>query len=228
MAIELGNTTFDETYTNVEETHEETGGRDARIIKISGVITGLSTVAAIEDRLDDILASVAEADCQTALRLRAGRRMLVRRTGFSREVARDSLTGAFVLTLAADDPYEEAIEETEQPWSITASGDTLVVTPAGTAHSLPRLTVVAGGALVNPSFSDGERTLTYEGTVGLGETLVFDAALSAVTLEGADVTPYVSGVFPRLSPTGTTLMYADDVASIHAATVTVAFRDRWY
>jgi hypothetical protein len=55
-----------------------------------------------------------------------------------------------------------------------------------------------------------------------------DGRSGVVTLEGADVTPYTSGEFPRIAPEGTTLTYEDDAASSHTAAVTVAFRDRWW
>ena len=75
---------------------------------------------------------------------------------------------------------------------------------------------------------DGTRTLAYSGTVADGESLVLDSAAGTASLNGQDVTPYTSGVFPRVAPEGTTLTYVDDATSSHTASVTVAFRDRWW
>ena len=228
MAITLGNVTFDEAHTTVCEELKEIGGRDARAIVVSGVIAGEHSVADIEASLDAVLAAAPDDACETALVLRSGRRLLVRRTGFSREVARDALVGSFELRLAADDPFETADTVTQEYWSVTSSGDTKLVTPGGNVFSRVKVTLVASGSVVNPSFGDGARTVAYAGSVANGETLVFDGTTCAVTLEGDDVTPYASGVFPQLSPDGTTLTYEDDVSSSHTATVTVAYRDRWY
>lgn len=228
MAITLGSVTLDEAHTTVREKHEEIGGRDAREIVIGGVIVGEHAVADIEAELDGILAAAPEETCEAELSLRSGRRLLVRRTAYSREVARDSLVGSFELTLEADDPFEESSGVTSANWTITASGNTKVVTSAGTVAARAKVTLVATGSVVNPSFSDGTRTIAYAGTVADGETFVFDGAAGTVTLEGTDVTPYASGVFPFVSPDGTTLTYEDDASSSHTASVTVAFRDRWY
>ncbi len=228
MAIALGDVTFDEAHTTVREKHAEIGGCDARVIEITGVIVGEHAVSDIEARLDAILAAAPEEACEAELSLRAGRRLLVRRQEFSREVARDSLVGSFVLKLAAEDPFEESSTVTSEDWTVTESGDTKELASEGTVAAASKITLVAVGSIVNPSFSDGTRTICYCGTVADGETLVFDGGDGVVTLEGDDVMPYVSGVFPKLSPEGTTLTYEDDASSSHTASVTVAFRDRWY
>jgi len=95
-------------------------------------------------------------------------------------------------------------------------------------YAKPVVTLIASGDLANPSISDGERTMGYAGIAADGETLVMDAETAKVTLEGEDVTPYTSGLFPRLSPGGTTLTYTDDGSSSHTASATVAYRSRWW
>ena len=118
--------------------------------------------------------------------------------------------------------------ETSTNWPVTASGATLNQTAAGNVYAEPKITLVATGAVVNPTFSDGTRTIAYSGTIADGESLIFAAAARTATLEGVDIIPYTSGVFPRISPEGTVLTYTDDASSSHTATVTVAFRDRWW
>lgn len=228
MPITLGNITFDETHTTVRETYEEVGGRNERRIEISGLITGESTVADIVSALDEIIDAASVEDFSAALSLRTGRRLYVRRDRFTREVAPDRLVGSFMMRLLAKDPFEEAVDPTSEQWPITASGATKAVATGGNVFSKPVITLVASGALVNPSISDGSRTITYSGTVGDGLALVLDGPAGKAQLDGDDVTPYTSGLFPRIEPDGTTLTYTDDATSSHTATATVAFRDRWW
>jgi hypothetical protein len=227
MPITLGPITLEETNTSARERHDEVGGRDARTITIDGLISG-STVAQIEAGLDAILDAASAEDYTAALSLRDGRRLWVRRNKYTRELDRENLAGAFTLELEARDPFEESVDETAVNWNITASGQTQPVTPSGNVFAKPRITLVASGDIINPAFSDGTRAITYMGTVADGEELVFDAATGTATLEGADVTPYTTGLFPNLEPEGTTITYTDDASSTHTATVTIAFRDRWW
>lgn len=228
MAMTLGSVTFDETHTAVHEKLEEVGGRNERQVTISGVIVDENTVADIESRLDAILDAASAEAFSAELGLRTGRRLFVRRDAFTREVRGDELTGAFTLELIARDPFEESSAVTTVNWTVSASGATQAATSAGNVYACPAITLVATGTIVNPSFGDGTRTLSFSGTVLDGETLVLDAGQNVATLEGADVMPYTSGEFPRVSPEGTTLTYVDDASSTHTATVTITYRDRWW
>lgn len=228
MAITLGSLTFDEGHTSVVEKHEEVGGRDGRRIELQGLILGEHSVADIEACLDAILDTSSVESYETALTVREDRQMWVRRVKFSREISRQPLVGSFTLELEAEDPFEESIEEQEVEWVIAASGATKTLSSDGNVFSKPVITLVADGDVVNPSFSDGTRSLTYLGTVGDGETLEIDGPAGEVTLGGVNVTPYTSGCFPRVEPEGTTLTYTDDASSSHSAAVTVAFLDRWW
>lgn len=228
MAIVLGGYTFDDARTSVVEKHEEIGGRDARVIQIKGVIDECTSLALLEAELDQILAAASEEEDNAILTLRTGRRLLVRRTGFSREILRGALTGSFVIDLEAKNPYEEAESLTEVTWSISSSGATKALSTNGNVFALPTVTLVASGAVVEPSFSDGTRSIAYTGEIGDGETLVFDAAQGVATLEDEDVAPYTTGLFPQIAPGGSTFTYTDDDDSSHTASVTITYRDRWW
>jgi len=228
MAVTLGPITFDEAYTSVAEKLEEVGGRNERTITLSGMIAGHNTVAAIESDIDDILDAASVEDYTAELSLRAGRRLWVRRNEFTREVKAESLVGAFTLELAAKDAFEESSALTTVNWTITASGQTQAASSSGSVYAKPKFSLVATGTIIDPAFSDGTRTLSFSGTVADTETLVFDAVTSAATLEGTDVTPYTSGLFPQVDPAGTTLTYTDDAGSSHTAQVTVTYRDRYW
>ena len=228
MAITLGPVTFDDAHTKVREKLDEVGGRNERRIIVSGAIVGQSTVSAIETQIDAILDAASIEDFSAELSLRSGRRLFVRRNEFSREVQSEALVGAFTLQLEAKDTFEESTSISTVNWTVTASGQTQAASSAGTAYAKPKFSLVATGTIIDPSFGDGTRTISFSGTVQDGETLVLDAATASAALEGSDVTPYTSGVFPRISPEGVTLTYVDDAGSSHTAQVTVTYRDRWW
>jgi len=228
MPITLGSVTFDELNTTVREKLEEVGGRNERRITLTGLLLGESTVADIEARLDAMLDAASLEDYSGVLSLRAGRRLLVRRDAFKRELRPEELVGAFTLDLSARDPFEESIAETLLNWIIAASGATLNAAALGTMDAKPVITLTATGTLIDPAVSDGTRTIAFSGTVPNGQSLVLDAPAGKVTLAGADVTPYTTGDFPRIAPEGTTLTFTDATGSSHTATATVRFRSRWW
>lgn len=228
MPIALGTILLDDAHTTVKERIEEMGGRDERIITVSGLIAGETTRSGLDARIDAILAAASTADDSAELSLREGRRLLVRRSAFSREIGLGALVASFVLELCARDPLESSTQETSIVWPIAVSGATRAIPTTGNAPALPIIAMTAVGDVVCPSFSDGLRAFTYNGTVPGGVTLVLDAAAGTARLDGEDVLPYTAGRFPVIAPPATTLTYADTPASSHAAAVTVTFRDRWW
>ena len=228
MPITLNGLALDDMLVSVREQHEEVGGSDARRIELAGVILGESSVAAIETRLDALLDAGSAADYSAVLSLRPGRRLLVRRAAFRREIERTSLTGSFTLRLEARNPYEESAEIHEIPWSIAESPSSQAVTAGGMAEALPAIRVIAADTLIRPGISDGARCIEYDGAVAAGETLEFDAAAAKVYFESEDVTPYTLGQFPRLVPGENVLTYTDGADSSHQAEALVTFRDRWW
>ncbi len=228
VGIMLGTYAFDDARTTVTEKYEEVGGRDARVVQIKGLLDGLASVAELEAALDQILALASEQAEWTPLSLREGRWLQVRRTAFVREVNRGALVGSFTLTFEACDPCETGEDEREIPWAITASGQSVALPAAGTAEAPLRITLQANGNLLEPVFSDGVRQLLYWGTVQTGQVLVLDGAAGCALLNGQDVTPYTQGLFPRVRPGGSVLRYTGSVGSTHAASATVAYRDRWW
>ncbi len=228
MAIILGDYTFDAARTAVVEKFEEVGGRDARVVHLNGVVEGAGSAEALEAALDVIMQAASERGEETLLSLRPGRRLYVRRTAFSREIQREALTGAFCLTLEAHEPCEEAETPITAAWSIAQSGATKTITVLGTAPALPVITLTALGNLIEPCISDGSRQIMYPGTVPNGKCLVLDCAAGSVLVDGIEVTPYSKGLFPQLDPGGTTLRYSDHSGSSHQASVSIAYRDRWW
>lgn len=228
MPIILGSLVFDEANTTFREKLEEVGGRNERRITPSGLVLGESNAAAIEAHLDAMLDAASLEDYSAVLSLRAGRRLFVRRDAFKRELRPEELVGAFTLELATRDPFEESTTETSVSWSIAASGATTLVSSGGTADARAIIVLTASGTLIDPSLSDGVRTMSFSGTVPSGAVLTLDAVAGKVFLGAADVTPYTTGSFPRIAPEGTTLTYTDAAGSSHTASATVRFRGRWW
>ncbi len=227
MTISLGGHVFEPGWFSVTEQHEELGGQDARVITIAGMVDGLASESAVQAALDAVLAAASETALMP-LSLRAGRRLWVRRTGFTRMLAPDGLGAAYTLHLAAENPFEEAADETVVSWSVSNSGAAIFLDTGGNAEAPLRIELVAQGAVVAPSFSDGLRNMVYHGTVASGQRLVLDGVSGLALLEGVDVTPYTGGAFPRVGAGGAWLSYADDAASSHGAAVTVSHRARWW
>lgn len=228
MALSIGEVLLDSRATHVKERLEEVGGRDERRILVAGVVTGLSTREAIEARLDAIVQAASVENWSAALSLRPGRRLWVRREGYSREVDSAGRTGAFELKLSARDPFEESIDEVAIAWNVDGVGAVRAFATNGNAPALPVFGIVAATDLALPGIDDGRRGLVFDGVVRAGQTLQLDGARGAALLDGEDVTPYTLGEFPRITPGGTALTYKGDPVGPHAATVTVAYRHRWW
>jgi hypothetical protein len=228
MTITLAGVTFDPAQTVVKERHEEVGGRRERTVELTGLILGESSVAAIEAKLDAVLDAASAEDYSAALSVRPGRRLWVRREAFTRQVEPSTLAGSFTLKLKAKSPFEEAETPVSQVWTITHSGETIVLASGGNVYAAPVITLTASGSLVDPAISDGTRTIQYGGIVGDAQTLTIDASAGTVWLDDEDVTPYTSGEFPRTEPEGTTLTYTDGPGSSHTAAGAVEYRNRWW
>lgn len=227
MAISVGGQVFDVATTVAREVYEMVGGKQTRAIRITGLVRGGSSLAELIETLDSI-AQFASETVPAEVSLREGRRLFARREGFSRELSPRSRVGCFVLDLRADDAWEESEDLHESPWDIGFSGATVDLSNSGNAAAMPVVTLTAESDLELPTLSDGTRGLSYEGTVPGGATLVFDAALRRVLLDGVDVTPYTTGDFPQLAPGNSTLEYTGDPSGSHFASGVVTFRDRWW
>jgi len=228
VAITLGAIAFDFVNTTAKETHEEVGGRRGRVVELSGLIIGQSSIAAVHAALDSVLSAASAEDYSAALSLRPGRRLWVRRTEFVRHVNPEALTGSFLLQLGSLNPFEESTVLNNAPWSISSSGDTVALGTVGTAPALPAIRLTTLGNLIDPSFSNGVKSISYAGTLAPSDVLIFDSATGIVTLNNDDVTPYVSGVFPEIAVTGSVFTYADAPESSHLASVSIEYRDRWW
>ena len=227
MPITLNTHTFDPALTTAREDHQETAGQNGRTIRINGLLQGLPDLPSIEAALDQILAAASEGQI-VPLSLRPGRQLLVRRQKFTREVQKDALLGRFELHLHAEDPFEEAITPTLWPWAVSNSPATREVTLNSTAPTPLLITLEANDSLINPSITDGTRTITYDGILPTGTVLQLDTKRRQAYIDDTDVTPYVLGDFPQLHPSENTLTYTDDPASTHDASIILQYHERWW
>jgi len=227
MAILLDSLTLDPHSTGVREQLEEVGGRRERRVTLSGLVQGLAHREQVEAMLDNIAAAASQSDFGCALSLRPGRRLWVRRDQFVREVGEWPVTGSYTLRLLARDPVEESLEEESASDSFSALPHGVALNIGGNAPAPLRITLEAGSDLAEPSFSDGERTMVYDGLVLEGHTMIVDGAAGRVWLEGEDITPYMQGPFPRPEPGNATLTL-DALSDAPAGGLTIAWRNRWW
>ncbi|MBE7560546.1 phage tail family protein [bacterium] len=226
--VTLGDYAFAHDTTRVLSDLRFVEDRLRRQVEIVGLLSGFSTRAAFESELAALDAAVeAFSNGSAALSLTAGRALSGSVLRYRKTLDELQRSVAFRLILLSEDRFERSVALHEEPLTITASGDYLVLENAGTADSLPTLTLTADGSLVDPSLSDGTRALTYHGTLSAGDVLVVDCDAHTATVNGENALSGVSGDWPRLSPGETTLTYSDDAAGSHDATLVVAYRDFW-
>ena len=227
MAITVGDHVFEERTTVLREAYETVGGKETRLITITGLIRGATDRAALETALDTVIMA-ASSDDPVYVSLRTGRRLLARREGFSREINGARLTGQFSLTLRAEGDFEESEAVHETAWSVDAIDDTIALSNGGNVATRPVITLDALATVVAPQLSDGTRTLLYEGIVESGMTWIVDGEAAQVWLDGVDITPYTFGDFPEVAPGGGVLTYSNDAESSPLWDGEVALRDRWW
>lgn len=228
MPIRLATLTFDNRFVQAREIHQETGGKDARIIELRGMVHVSESRAAFLAAVDAVLHAASSQGNAVPLSLRPGRRLLVRRLQFERETAEDAATASFRLKLEAEDPFEYSEEEHGAPWHITASGAAIFLEPAGNVDALPAIELIAQDTLRAPAITDNTHALTYPGEVHTGQRFFVDCAEKRVWVDALEVTPHCLGEFPRLVPGNAVLTYFDDPASSHLAEGAVRWRDRWW
>lgn len=227
MGVTLGDHDFADTIVSAVEKHEETGGRDARRITLTGLLRPPGGAPALEAALDAVLAAASEGQV-VPLRLRAGRVLMARRVGHTREVQREAGVARFTLLLEAEDPFEYAEAETVAAWTLDAADATREFAVAGNVAALPRVVLAAAADLARPGFGDGVRAIRLDGTLSAGQTLMVDAAARRLAVDGEDVTPYSAGLFPELAPGGAALSFLQDGTEDAPGEATVSWRARWW
>jgi len=83
------------------------------------------------------------------------------------------------------------------------------------------LVIEITGPVTNPSIQVGSDTLTWEGTVGVSDTLKIDSEHMTVTFNGVNAIANYTGGFPKLQPGDTT------VTATSGGTTVFKWRSRW-
>ncbi len=224
----LGDYTFRSDSTRVLSDLRYVEDRLRRQVEIVGLLSEFATHDDFAAELSELDTAV-EAFCNgsATLTLTEGRQLSGSVLRYRKTVDELERSVTFRLIVLSEDRFERSIELHEENLAIDASGDAIVLANAGTADSLPELTLSAIGALINPSVSDGLRTLIYQGTLSPGDALALDSDAHTATLNGGNALAAVSGDWPRLAPGETTLTYTDQAGSSHSATLLVQYRDYW-
>lgn len=224
--MQLSDYTFrDETTRSVSDLRyvEYRLRREVEIVGILEGFPGLAEFRAEVAALDAAVEAFA-VDGAEFLRL-PGRYLPGRVLRYRKTVDEAARVASFRLVLLSDDRFERSTTLHTVTLEFSASGQSVDVDNAGTAASLPALTLTAGADLVTPSISDGTRTLMYGGTLTAGESLVLDCDAHTAECAGENALPLLSGDWPQLAPGATTLTYTD--AGGASGSLRIDYRDFW-
>ena len=225
----VGSFVFREETTVAESRTEFVFGRVRRVVTLAGVLNGFSSRSAYEAAIAEVRRELERFDRgETDFSLTAGRFIEGRRRRFDLVRNDAGCFAAVHLEILAADRYERSESESAEVVAIAASPQTVPLEPDGNWPALPRLRLEAVGTIVNPSFSDGTRTLSAALTLAPGDVLELDGENRTASKNGSEnVLHLISGEFPEVHPAGTDLEYADETPGGPDATLTVAWRDLW-
>jgi hypothetical protein len=221
----IGDVTLPETMVTVREEYEEVGGRDARRLRVSGLLPA-TTLSQLQQQMEQLVQRSFET--QLAVVLRPGRVLWARRARLFHEPCIAAGLSGFTLVLEVPDIFEYSEAEHAETWTVSAAPVSRSFATVGNASALPVCFAQSAAEWTEPSWSDGTRTLTYTGTVPAGTVLRLDASARRVTLDGDDVTPYVTGEFPEIMTPSGVLTFTCAEALTEPVLMEVRYRHRWY
>jgi Siphovirus-type tail component, C-terminal domain len=225
----IGDYTFDESATRIVSDLRMVEKRLRREISIVGMLEGFVSASALYSEMEALEKEIEKfAVGEVTLSLVSGRFLNGKILRHRKTVDEAQRVASFRLILLSEDRFERSIEFHQETLIITASGNDIEVENAGSADSLPTLTLTATGELVDPAISDGTNTLSWSGTLSAGDTLVLDCDAHRAIKNGSEnVLASMSGQWPTLPPGETTLTYSDDISSSHSASLVVGYYDFW-
>ena len=183
--VAIGSYTFPEHSTAVDIQSRFIDGKLKKIIRIDALVLGSGNAVDFLADIEDLEGEIEKFDRGEAdLSITSGRTYKGIRLALQRTLDRESKFAAFEILLLTEDRFERSSVLHEEDKTITASGDTLVVSQAGNVYAFPEITLTATEDLVHPVLSDGTRGLTYNGTIPAGSVLVIDADAKTATLDG--------------------------------------------
>lgn len=226
MELTIDGYTFDPARTAMREERQEIAGQESRLFRITGMLPSNGDPAAVEAVLDYLGATLAP-EAVVDLFLHPGRRLPVRRQKFTREIHADTGDARFEILLRAEQRYEESTGILDLHWTATESGAQYTFEANGTAIMKPAILLQADAVLTAPSITDGVRTITYNAVLLAGAELRLDSVAAQASLDGVDITPYVSGEFPWIGPGTNLFSYTDETVGAFNAELRIIYSERW-
>lgn len=225
----VGDFTFPERRTVVTVRTREVLSRVRREIEIVSLFCSYASLSQLESDLEMLEGELERFDRREAgLRLHPGRYLMGWRRDWQKLIEPQARAASIRLLALTDDRFERSIEEHILNVSISHQNQTTQVSHTGNGWAFPRCSITATGTLINPSFSDGSRTLTCTVQLSPGETLAIDSDRRSALKNGTtNVLSQTLGEFPLLEPGGGELVYADDAASSHLGNLEIRYRDLW-
>ncbi len=163
-----------------------------------------------------------------ALSLYDGRYYKGTRREYHRLVEDDSLIASIRLLIQTEDIFERSDTVYETNKEISSSGETIEVENIGNTESPPIIILTAIGTIVEPSFTCGENTLLYSGTLVAGDVLNIDCDAKSAIINGTENVLFnTAGDFPLISPGENLFAYEDDNTSSHKALLLIKHQDYW-
>ncbi len=225
----VGDFTFPERRTVVTVRTREVLSRVRREIEIVSLFCSYASLSQLESDLEMLEGELERFDRREAgLSLHPGRYLMGWRRDWQKLIEPQARAASIRLLALTDDRFERSIEEHVLNVSVAQQSQATPVSHAGNGWAFPQCSIAATGTLINPSFSDGSRTLTCNVQLSPGETLQIDSDRRSVLKNGtANVLSQTLGEFPLLEPGGGELVYADDAASSHLGSLEIRYRDLW-
>jgi len=227
--VTLGSFTFPEKRTFVQVRTRNVLSRVRKEINLYTLLIRYSELEQLEADLEALEGQLEKFDRREAtLSLHEGRYYTGWRRDFQRFVESRHRAASVHLLILTDDRFERSIEEHQENVTLTASGQSVVVSQSGNGLAFAKFLLSATGSLVQPQISDGPRSLVFQETLEAGDTLEIDSDRRTAVRNGTEsVLSLMSGDFPLLSPGETTLTYTDCAGSSHSGTLQITYRDLW-
>jgi hypothetical protein len=130
------------------------------------------------------------------------------------------------ITMLVADTREYSIAQDSATVAVTSSPTDIQLTSEGKAPTTPEWTLNAIGAIINPSISNGEDKMEWNGTLNPGDVMVISKD-GTVSINGSRMSN-ISGTVLEADVGKNTFVYSDDSGSSHNCTIDVTWNDAYY
>lgn len=110
--------------------------------------------------------------------------------------------------------------------AVISSPADIQLTSEGRAPTTPEWTLTAIGVIINPSISNGEDRMEWNGTLDPGDVRVISKD-GMVSINGSRA-GNMSGMVPDADAGKNTFVYSDDTSSSHNCTIEVTWNNAYY